>query len=203
MQKNITILLLVLVALWCGHRYNRLQMSDESVTASWSEVSNQYQRRADLIPNLLVVVQGYAAHEKSVLVQVAAARARVGQLQVVPDLATDQRQLDRYAAAQQQLGTALSRLMSVSESYPQLKASHLFQGLQVQLEGTENRIALARKRYIDSVESYNVQLRTFPGNLIAKASSLTLRANFNGSAQVLISRAPQLRFSGAVTGGEQ
>ncbi|OQS41984.1 hypothetical protein B0T45_07045 [Chromobacterium haemolyticum] len=185
---------LLLAASLSGCGYNAMQTQDEAANAAWSEVINQYQRRADLIPNLVKTVQGYAKHEKDVLTQVTAARARVGSIQVDPSMATDEKKLNDFAAAQNQLGSALSRLLVVSENYPQLKADQSFRDLQAQLEGTENRIALARKRYIDSVQAYNSTVRTFPNNLTAMMFSLKTRPNFTVENEKAISAAPQVNF---------
>ncbi|NIE69096.1 LemA family protein [Burkholderia sp. Ax-1719] len=182
----------------CG--YNAIQSSDEDVNAAWSEVLNQYQRRADLVPNLAATVKGYAAHESSVLTQVAQARASVGSVQMTPELAKDPNALAAFDARQGQLTSALSRLMVVSESYPQLKADGAFRDLQVQLEGTENRIAVARGRYIRTVQDYNVQIRQFPGVLIARAFGYQPRPNFSVANEAAISKAPTLDFSAQKAG---
>ncbi|MBN3858369.1 MULTISPECIES: LemA family protein [unclassified Paraburkholderia] len=177
----------------CG--YNAIQSSDEDVNAAWSEVLNQYQRRADLVPNLAAAVKGYAAHEASVLTQVTEARARVGSVQMTPEMAKDPNALAAFDARQGELTSALSRLMVVSESYPQLKADGVFRDLQVQLEGTENRIAVARGRYIRTVQQYNVQIRQFPGVLVAKAFGYQPRPNFSVTDEAAISKAPTLDFT--------
>ena len=188
--------LLVLLSLsGCG--YNTLQSQDEQIKASWAEVLNQYQRRADLVPNLVNVVKGYAAHEKAVLIQVTEARAKVGQIQATPELINDPQAFQKFQAAQGQLGSALSRLMVVSENYPQLKADGLFRDLQAQLEGTENRITVARNRYIQSVQTYNTTVRQFPGNLTAKMFGFTVKPNFTVENEKEISKAPQVDFSPA------
>jgi LemA protein len=177
----------------CG--YNAIQSSDEDVNAAWSEVLNQYQRRADLVPNLAASVKGYAAHESSVLTQVTEARARVGSVQMTPEMAKDPNALAAFDARQGELTSALSRLMVVSESYPQLKADGVFRDLLVQLEGTENRIAVARGRYIRAVQLYNVQIRQFPGVLIAKAFGYQPRPNFSVTNEAAISKPPTLDFT--------
>ena len=179
----------------CG--YNTLQSQDEQIKASWAEVLNQYQRRADLVPNLVNVVKGYAAHEKAVLIQVTEARAKVGQIQATPELINDPQAFQKFQAAQGQLGSALSRLMVVSENYPQLKADSLFRDLQAQLEGTENRITVARNRYIQSVQTYNTTVRQFPGNLTAKMFGFTVKPNFTVENEKEISKAPQVDFGSA------
>ena len=185
--------LLILISLsGCG--YNALQSQDEQIKAGWSEVLNQYQRRADLVPNLVNVVKGYAAHEKDVLTQVTNARAQVGQTQVTPALANDPQALQKFQAAQGQLGSALSRLLVISENYPQLKADGVFRDLQAQLEGTENRITVARNRYIQSVQSYNITVRQFPSNLTAKMFGYAVKPNFTVENEKEISTAPKLNF---------
>ena len=149
--RNLVLLLVAVGLTGCG--YNAMQRQDEAVKAAWSEVLNQYQRRADLVPNLVATVKGYAQHEEKVFTEVADARAKVGSIQVTPELANDPQALAKFQAAQGQLGNALSRLMAVSENYPNLKADGLFQNLQAQLEGTENRITVARQRYVQAVPS--------------------------------------------------
>ena len=157
----------------CG--YNAIQQKDEAVNAAWSEVLNQYQRRADLVPNLVNVVKGYAAHEKDVLTQVTEARARVGSVQVNAD---DPQSLKQYQEAQGALSSALSRLLVVSENYPNLKADTGFRDLQAQLEGTENRITVARNRYIQTVQEYNITVRRFPVNLTARMFGYQTKPTF-------------------------
>jgi LemA protein len=178
----------------CG--YNAIQRQDESVKASWSEVLNQYQRRADLVPNLVNTVKGYASHEERVLTEVTNARARVGSVQVTPDMLNDPQKLQQFQAAQGQLTGALSRLMVVSENYPDLKANGLFQNLQAQLEGTENRITVARNRYVQAVQAYNGMIRTFPNNLTAKMFGYKVKANFTVDNEKAISTAPTVNFGG-------
>ncbi|WP_033892151.1 LemA family protein, partial [Pseudomonas aeruginosa] len=156
-------LLPVLALLLSGCGYNAMQAGDEQVKAAWSEVLNQYQRRADLVPNLVSTVKGYASHEASVLTQVTEARAKVGSVQLNADQLDDEQAVQRFQKAQGELSSALSRLLVVTENYPQLKADGLFKDLLTQLEGTENRIAVARGRYVKSVQEYNVLLRQFPG----------------------------------------
>src|ERR1041384_3266927 len=154
------VLAVVATLLLGGCGYNSLQSSDEQIKAAWSEVLNQYQRRADLIPNLVNTVKGFAQQEQKVLIEVTNARAKVGSMQATPGLVNDPAAFQRFTQAQRELGGALSRLMVVAESYPQLKSDANFRDLQAQLEGTENRIAVARKRYIEAVESYNVLVRS-------------------------------------------
>ncbi|HTY49995.1 MAG TPA: LemA family protein, partial [Steroidobacteraceae bacterium] len=168
----------VLALLLTGCGYNRFQSQDEQVKSAWSEVLNQYQRRADLVPNLVNTVKGYAAQEQKILITVAEARSKVGSIQATPELINDPQAFARFQAAQAQLSGALSRLLAVSENYPQLKSDANFRDLQAQLEGTENRITVARNRYIQAVQAYNVTVRSFPSNLTAKMFGYTLKANF-------------------------
>ena len=176
----------------CG--YNNLQAQDEQVTAAWSEVVNQYQRRSDLVPNLVKVVQQYAEQEQEVFTQVAAARSQAGGITVTPELLNDPEAMERYAAAQDQMTGALSRLMAVSERYPELKSDALFQDLQAQLEGTENRITVARNRYIQEVQGYNTTVRQFPTNITAKVFGMDAKPNFSVANEKEISTAPSLNF---------
>jgi LemA protein len=184
--------LLVVGLSGCG--YNAIQRQDEAVKASWSEVLNQYQRRADLVPNLVNTVKGYAQHEEKVFTEVTEARAKVGSIQVDADTVNDAQKLAQFQAAQGQLGNALSRLMVVSENYPQLKADGLFQNLQAQLEGTENRVTVARNRYVQSVQEYNSMIRTFPNNLTAKMFGYKVKPNFSVENEKAISTAPKVDF---------
>ena len=194
MRKLLFSLLFVQALLLTGCGYNTLQQQDEQIKAAWSEVVNQYQRRADLVPNLVNVVKGYAAHEKEVLTQVTEARARVGSVQATSELLDDPNAFQQFQAAQGQLSGALSRLLAVSESYPQLKADSLFRDLQAQLEGTENRITVARNRYIESVREYNVTVRSFPTNLTAKMFGLDVKPNFTVENEQEISAPPKVDF---------
>jgi LemA protein len=184
-----------LAGLLSGCGYNRFQQLDEEVKAQWSEVVNQYQRRADLVPNLVQTVKGYAAHESEVFAQVTEARSRVGSIQATPELVNDEAAMAKFAAAQSQMTGALSRLMVVAENYPQLKADGLFRDLQAQLEGTENRITVARGRYIESVRQYNVLARSFPTNLTAKVFGYPPKANFTVANEADVSTAPAVDFS--------
>lgn len=191
--RNIVALwLLVLSLSGCG--YNTMQVQDEEVKAGWSEVVNQYQRRADLIPNLVNTVKGYAAHEKDVLTQVTEARARVGSIQATPQLLNDPQAFARFQRAQGELSSALSRLLVVSENYPNLKADTQFRDLQAQLEGTENRITVARNRYIKTVQDYNVTIRSFPSNLTAKMFGYEVKPNFSVENERAISVPPTVDF---------
>ncbi|HRH79989.1 MAG TPA: LemA family protein [Thiobacillaceae bacterium] len=176
----------------CG--YNTMQAQDEAVTAGWSEVLNQYQRRADLVPNLVNTVKGYAAHERDILVQVTEARAKVGRIQATPDLVNDPAALEKFQAAQVELSGALSRLLVVAENYPNLKADASFRDLQAQLEGTENRITVARNRYIKSVQGYNTTVRTFPNNLTAMVFGMKPKANFAVENEKAIAAPPKVDF---------
>ena len=194
-MKSLRVLaLLLLVSMLSGCGYNSIQKQDEVVKAQWSEVLNQYQRRADLVPNLVNTVKGYAAHEEKVFTEVTEARSRVGSIQVTPELANDPDALAKFQAAQGQLTGALSRLMAVSERYPDLKANGVFQNLQAQLEGTENRIAVARNRYIQAVQQYNSLIRTFPNNLTAKMFSYQVKPNFSVETEKASSTAPTVDF---------
>ncbi len=173
----------------CG--YNQIQVADEATKSTWSEVLNQYQRRADLIPNLVKTVQGYAQQERDVLTAVTEARSRVGQVQVDP---TNPESLRRFEQAQREMGSALSRLLVVAEAYPQLKSDQNFRDLQAQLEGTENRIAVARKRYIESVQGYNVLVRRFPVNLTAMAFGYPPKPQFAVENERELARPPAVSF---------
>ncbi|WP_175106092.1 LemA family protein [Pararobbsia alpina] len=187
--------LVMLAVSGCG--YNAIQSQDEQVKAGWSEVLNQYQRRADLVPNLVNTVKGYASQEKEVFTRVTEARARVGSVQASPELLDDPQAFEKFEAAQAQLTSSLSRLLVVSENYPQLKSDANFRDLQAQLEGTENRIAVARNRYIKAVQDYNVTVRSFPTNLTAKVFSYKEKPNFSVSNEAEIARPPQVNFDAA------
>jgi LemA protein len=186
------IALLALLLNGCG--YNQIQINDEVVTGAWSEVLNQYKRRADLIPNLVQVVQGYAAHEKDVLTQVTQARANVAGIKATPELVNDPEAFAKFQKAQGEMSGALARLLVVAENYPNLKADTQFRDLQAQLEGTENRITVARKRYIESVQNYNVGVRTFPNNLTAMVFGYKTKANFTVDDEKAISTPPTVNF---------
>src|SRR5580658_6998263 len=177
----------------CG--YNTLQQKDEGVKAAWSEVVNQYQRRADLIPNLVNTVKGYAAQEQRVLVDVTEARAKVGSIQVTPEVLNNPELFQKYQAAQNQLTGALKSLFAVSENYPQLKSDQNFRDLQAQIEGTENRITVARNRYIQAVQGYNVTVRSFPGNLTAMMFGYKPKPNFTVENEAVISKPPSVDFA--------
>jgi LemA protein len=176
----------------CG--YNAMQVQDEQVKSAWSEVLNQYQRRADLIPNLVNTVKGYATQESNVLLGVTEARAKVGSLQATPELVNDPAAFAKFTAAQGQLSGALSRLMVVTENYPTLKSDQNFRDLQAQLEGTENRITVARNRYIQAVQAYNISIRSFPGNLTAMAFGYKEKPNFAVENEAEIAKPPTVDF---------
>ena len=192
MLKRLIILWILTVLSGCG--YNSLQTTDEEIKATWAEVLNQYQRRADLVPNLVNVVNGYAAHEKEVLTEVAEARAKVGALQATPELVNDERAVQKFIAAQGQMTSAISRLLAVAESYPQLKADGLFRDLQAQLEGTENRITVARNRYIAAVKDYNITVRSFPSNLTAMMFGFKTKPSFTVENEQVIAVPPKVDF---------
>jgi len=185
-------MLLVLNLTGCG--YNTFQALDEEAKASWAEVLNQYQRRADLVPNLVNTVKGYAAHEEQVLTDVANARSKVGSIQATPELINDPQAFAKFQAAQGQLTSALSRLLAVSENYPNLKADQGFRDLQAQLEGTENRITVARNRYIETIKNYNIAVRSFPQNLTAMMFGYKTKASFTVDDEKAISVAPTVDF---------
>jgi LemA protein len=189
---TLSLMLATLTLSGCG--YNTIQTTEEGVVASWGEVLNQYQRRADLVPNLVNVVKGYAAHEKEVLEAVTVARSRVGSIQATPELVNDEQAFAKFQAAQGELTSALSRLLVVSENYPQLKADASFRDLQAQLEGTENRVTVARNRYIAAVKEYNITVRTFPNNLTAMLFGYKTKPSFTVENEKSISTAPKVDF---------
>lgn len=194
MKKSLSLIALVLLLTLSGCGYNSFQTYDEEIKSSWSEVLNQYQRRADLVPNLVNTVKGYATHEKEVLENVANARAKVGSLTITPELVNDPAAFAKFQEAQREMGSSLSRLIATAENYPQLKADGTFRDLQAQLEGTENRITVARKRYIDAVKSYNVTVRSFPSNLTAWMFGYTTKPNFAVENEQEIKVAPKVEF---------
>jgi len=185
---------IVLLTQLTGCGYNTFQTQDEQVKASWAEVVNQYQRRADLIPNLVETVRGFARQEQEVLIGVTEARAKVGTVQATPELVDDPEAFAQFQAAQGELTSALSRLMVVVERYPDLKSDANFRDLQAQLEGTENRIAVARNRYIESVQAYNTTVRRFPNNLTAMVFGYDTKPTFTVENEAEITRPPQVRF---------
>lgn len=192
MLKRLIVLLMITALSGCG--YNTLQSGDEDIKAAWAEVLNQYQRRADLVPNLVNVVKGYAAHEQAVLTELTEVRAKVGSLQATPELVNDEQALQKFIAAQGQMTGAISRLLAVAENYPQLKADGLFRDLQAQLEGTENRIAVARNRYIAAVKEYNVTVRSFPSNLTAMMFGYQTKSGFTVENEAAIAQPPKVDF---------
>ncbi len=177
----------------CG--YNAIQSQDEQIKSNWSEVVNQYQRRADLVPNLVNSVKGFAQQEKDVLLGVTNARAKVGSIQATPEVLNDPGAFQKFQQAQGELTNALSRLLVVTENYPQLKSDALFRDLMAQLEGTENRITVARNRYIKAVQDYNTTIRSFPTNLTAMAFGYKEKPNFTVDNEKEISSAPKVDFN--------
>lgn len=197
MRNSMTMLAVTLTLVLTGCGYNTLQRNDEQIKASWSEVVNQYQRRADLVPNLVNTVKGFAAQEQKVLLGVTEARAKVGTIQATPELINDAAAFKKFQAAQGELSQALKSLLAVTENYPQLKSDANFRDLQAQLEGTENRIAVARNQYIASVQEYNVTVRSFPSNLTADAFGYKAKANFSVGNEKEISKPPSVDFASA------
>src|ERR1039457_7030680 len=197
MRKSALVLMVVAAILLSGCGYNEMQAQDEKVKSAWSEVVNQYQRRADLIPNLVNTVKGFAAQEQQVLLGVTEARAKVGSIQATPELLNDPAAFAKFQAAQGQLSSALSRLLVVTENYPQRKSDQNFRDLQAQLEGTENRITVARNRYIQAVKDYNVTVRSFPGNLTAMIFGYKPKPNFTVENEAVISKPPAVDFAPA------
>jgi LemA protein len=186
--------LLGVAVLLSGCGYNTLQTQDEAVKAAWSEVLSQYQRRADLIPNLVATVKGFAAQEEKVLVGVTEARAKTSSIQLTPELLDDPAAMQQFQQAQGQLTQALKSLFAVTENYPDLKSNQNFLDLQAQLEGTENRITVARQRYIEAVQAYNGTVRSFPSNLTAKMFGHDVKANFTVENEAAVSAPPQVDF---------
>ena len=193
-KRIATLAFIVMTALLSGCGYNRLQSADEQIKAAWAEVVNQYQRRADLIPNLVETVKAFASQEQQVLLGVTQARAKVGSIQATPELINDPVAFARFQQAQGELSSALSRLLVVAENYPQLKSDANFRELQAQLEGTENRIAVARNRYIQAVQEYNVTVRQFPTNLTAMLFGFKEKPQFTVEDEKAISKAPKVDF---------
>jgi LemA protein len=197
MMRILWIALLTMLLSGCG--YNDFQAKDEQVKADWAEVLNQYQRRFDLVPNLVNTVKGYAKQEKDVLIGVTEARAKVGTIQATPELIKDAQAFKQFQAAQGELTQALSKLMMVTENYPQLKSDAIFRDLQAQLEGTENRITVARNRYIKGVQDYNVLARSFPTNLTAMMFSYEVKPSFAVEDEKAVSTAPKVDFGAPAT----
>lgn len=189
------LLLVAICMLLNGCGYNEFQARDEQITAAWSEVVNQYQRRADLIPNLVRVVKGFAQQEKDVLLGVTEARAKVGRVQLSPGVLNNKRAISQFTSAQSELSGALQRLLVVAENYPQLKSDANFRDLQAQLEGTENRITVARNRYLKEIQGYNTLVRNFPQNLTAKIFGYSTKTNFGVENEEAISTPPPVDFS--------
>ena len=195
MRSLLSAVMVVATLLLTGCGYNTMQAQDEGVKAKWSEVINQYQRRAELIPNIVKTAEAEANFERSVLTDVTNARASVAGMKATPELINDPAAFQKFIAAQNQLQGALSRLLVVSENYPNLKANQAFQEVRAQLEGTENRIAVARKNYIDSEQTYNTTLRTFPNNLTAMVFGYKPKANYSVANEAEISVAPKVEFN--------
>ena len=193
MKKSMLAVVLSSTLLFSGCGYNTLQAKDESVIAAWSEVQNQYQRRADLVPNLVNVVKGYAKHEEQVLTEVTQARANVAGLKVDKEVLENPELFKKYQQAQTEMGSALSRLLMVQEKYPDLKANEQFKDLQVQLEGTENRISTARGRYVETVQDYNTYVRQFPQAMTAKVIGMKTKENFKADSSA--QQAPTVSFN--------
>ena len=193
-RKFVGLLAVLATLTLAGCGYNDLQRQDEGIKASWSEVLNQYQRRADLVPNLVNTVKGYAAHEEKVLTEVTNARASVAGIKATPELVNDPAAFQKFIKAQGELQGALSRLLVVAENYPQLKADALFRDLTAQLEGTENRIAVARNRYIKTVQEYNTTVRQFPTNLTAMVFKMEVKPNLAVENEAAIKSAPKVDF---------
>jgi LemA protein len=196
MRFRLAVLALMALLTLSGCGYNTLQSTDEQIKASWAEVLNQYKRRSDLIPNLVNTVKAYAAHEKDVLLGVTNARAKVGSIQASPELVENPEAFRRFTQAQGEMSSALARLLVVAENYPQLKADQNFRDLQAQLEGTENRIAVARNRYIKAVQEYNVTVRSFPSNLTAMVFGFKTKPSFTVEDEKAVAEPPKVDFGG-------
>ena len=194
LRINRALLLCCLSLLLSGCGYNALTSGDEQIKASWAEVLNQYQRRADLIPNLVKTVEGFAKQERDVLVQVTEARSKVSSIQATPEMVNDPQALQQFQAAQGQLSSALSRLLVTVERYPELKSDANFRDLQAQLEGTENRITVARNRYIDTVRQYNTLARSFPTNITAMLFGFEVKPSFTVENEAEIAKPPEVSF---------
>ena len=196
-KRFLAAVMLVATALLSGCGYNTMQAGDQGIKAAWAEVVNQYQRRSDLIPNLVETVKGFAGQEQAVLLGVTNARAKVGSIQATPELVNDPQAFSKFQAAQGELSSALSRLMVVVENYPQLKSDQNFRDLQAQLEGTENRITVARNRYIKAVQEYNTVVVQFPTNLTAMIFGFKEKPQFTVENEKEISKAPKVDFGKA------
>ena len=176
----------------CG--YNTIQTNDETVTSAWANVLNEYQRRNDLVPNLVKTVEGYAQHEKSIMTEVANARGQLAGIKATPELINDEAAFQKFMAAQQQMSGSLGRLFAIAENYPQLKADASFRDLQAQLEGSENRITVARTRFIAAVQNYNVTIRSFPSNLTAKMFGYHVKPSFTVQDEAAAAKPPVVEF---------
>ena len=194
LKRILAVVLVALTALLSGCGYNAMQAGDQQIKAAWAEVVNQYQRRSDLIPNLVNTVKGFAAQEQQVLLGVTNARAKVGSIQATPELVNNPQAFAQFQQAQGELSSALSRLMVIVENYPQLKSDQNFRDLQAQLEGTENRIAVARQRYIKAVQEYNTTVRSFPSNLTAMVFGFKTKPSFTVENEKEVSKAPKVDF---------
>jgi len=194
MNKYFKFVIIIALTLTANCGYNDIQETDETVKSSWAEVLNQYKRRADLVPQLVSVVKGYAKHEKETLTGVIEARSKATSVMATPELLNNPDAFKKFQAAQSELGSMLSKLMMVQERYPDLKANQNFSDLQAQLEGTENRITVARKRYIDSVKNYNLIVRKFPTNLTAKMFGYSTKPSFEVENEKEISAPPAVNF---------
>ena len=194
-MRSLKLLLMSVALLLSGCGYNSLQQQDETVKAAWAEVLNQYQRRSDLIPNLVATVKGFAAQEEKVLLGVTEARAKTGSIQLTPELINNEQAFKKFQAAQGELTQALKSLFAVTENYPQLKSDANFRDLQSQIEGTENRITVARNRYIDSVRTYNITVRSFPTNLTAMLFKNEVKPSFTVENEAAVSKAPTIDFN--------
>jgi LemA protein len=201
MRVRLAMLALTAVLTLSGCGYNTLQSTDEQIKASWAEVLNQYKRRADLIPNLVTTVKAYASHEQQVLLGVTNARAKVGSIQATPELVNDPQAFAKFIQAQGEMTSALARLLAVAENYPQLKADQNFRDLQAQLEGTENRVAVARQRYIKAVQEYNVTVRSFPSNLTAMMFGFKTKPSFSVENEKAIAEPPKVDFGATAPQG--
>jgi LemA protein len=198
-MRGFKIALMGAALLLSGCGYNSLQQQDEAVKSAWSEVLNQYQRRADLIPNLVATVKGFAAQEQQVLIGVTEARAKTGSIQLTPELINDEAAMRKFQQAQGELSQALKSLFAVTENYPELRSDKNFRDLQAQLEGTENRITVARNRYIETVQTYNSTVRSFPTNLTAMLFKHQVKPNFTVENEAAVARPPAVDFGGAST----
>ena len=197
MHKLLVAMAAIIALSLAGCGYNTMQSNDEQIKSSWAEVVNQYQRRAVLVPNLVNTVKGFAAQEKDVLLGVANARAKVGSVQATPEVLNNPEAFAKFQAAQRELSGALSRLLVVTENYPQLKSDANFRELQAQLEGTENRVTVARNRYINAVQEYNVTVRSFPSNLTAMVFGFKTKPNFAVENEKEIAKPPKVDFGSA------